>query len=58
MGLFRMGVIFAQKTKARKTRKLHPHEICHINSIQTESSHGYVESKTEGKIQKSWQSFS
>ena len=32
---FRVGVIFAKKTKARKTRKLPPRENFHVYSIQT-----------------------
>ena len=33
---FRVGVIFAKKTKARKTRKLPPRENFHVYSIEFE----------------------
>ena len=35
---FRVGVIFAKKTKARKTRKLPPRENFHVYSSQLQST--------------------
>ena len=37
---FRVGVIFAKKTKARKTRKLPPRENFHVNSTAFELGEG------------------
>ena len=36
---FRVGVIFAKKTKARKTRKLPPRENFHVYSIRLKHLH-------------------
>ena len=36
---FHLGVIFAKKTKARKTRKLPPREIFHVYSTITFTRH-------------------